>query len=363
MKRFLPRTAFLLALMTCLSGCTAIGDKSASLTMIYGAAAVLSLLLMIAYCTFVRSRSVWFIVMFAAISVVNVGYFCLAVSSSLGEALLANRISYLGQVVLPMAMLMIILNITNTPVKKRLPYCLLALAAVILFIAASPGFLDIYYKEVSFEIVNGVATLVKVYGPLHPLFLFYLVGYFAAMVAVIVRSWVKKTVDTTAHAVIVAISVFVNIGVWFIEQMVTIDFEMLSISYIISELFLLGVHLVMGENQRLKEQMRQQEASFLAEMTAQSSSEAAPAPAEVTEDVAKVFLRGYDMLTAKELELFKAYIAGTATKDILAAMDITENTLKYHSRNLYGKLGVTSRKQMVAIHRHLRAAGIIHSDL
>ena len=363
MKRFLPGTAFLLALITCLSGCTAIGEKSASLTIIYGAAAALSLLLLIAYCAFVRGRNLWFIVMFAAISVVNVGYFCLAVSTSLGEALLANRISYFGQVALPMAMLMIILKVTNTPVKKRFPYYLLALAAVILFIAASPGFLDIYYKEVSFEIVNGVATLIKVYGPLHPVYLFYLVGYFATMIAVIVRAWIKKTVDTTAHAVIVAIAVFVNIGVWLIEQLVTIDFEMLSISYIISELFLLGVHLVMGENQRLKELMRQKEAAHLSEMAAQNTREATPAPTQVTRDVMEAFLRGYDTLTAKELELFNAYIAGTATKDILAAMDITENTLKYHSRNLYSKLGVTSRKQLVAIHRHLRAAGIIHSDL
>ncbi len=81
------------------------------------------------------------------------------------------------------------------------------------------------------------------------------------MVTVILRAWIKKTVDTTSHAVIVAIAVFVNIGVWFIEQLVTIDFEMLSTSYIISELFLLGVHLVMNENQRLKELVRQKEES------------------------------------------------------------------------------------------------------
>ena len=42
----------------------------------------------------------------------------------------------------------------------------------------------------------------------------------------------------------------------------------------------------------------------------------------------------------------------------MVAMGITENTLKYHSRNLYGKLGVTSRKQMVAVYRHLRTSGI-----
>ncbi len=117
MKR-ISASILLLSLLFSLSGCVAIGDKSASLTIIYGAAAVLSLLLMIGYCCLMPKKNVWFIVMFSAISVVNIGYFCLAISSSLSKALLANRISYLGQVVLPMAMLMIILAVTNTTVKK-----------------------------------------------------------------------------------------------------------------------------------------------------------------------------------------------------------------------------------------------------
>ncbi|MBE5927624.1 MAG: hypothetical protein E7270_11775 [Lachnospiraceae bacterium] len=94
-----------------------------------------------------------------------------------------------------------------------------ALSIVVFLIAASPGILPIYYKEVSFTVVNGVSTLVKVYGPLHPLYLVYLLGYFAAMVTVIIRAQIKKNIDTTAHAVIIAIAVFVNIGVWFIDQM------------------------------------------------------------------------------------------------------------------------------------------------
>ena len=104
---------------------------------------VLSILLMIGYCCVVRKKNVWFVVMFSAILVVNIGYFCLAVSSSLSEALLTNRIIYLGQVVLPLAMLMIIFSVTNTRIGKWLPYCLLGLSAVMLFIAGSPGYLDI----------------------------------------------------------------------------------------------------------------------------------------------------------------------------------------------------------------------------
>ena len=78
----------------------------------------------------------------------------------------------------------------------------------------------------------------------------------------------------------------------------------------------------------------------------------------MVQDISEFFIRGFETLTAREMELFYAYVAGDATKDIMQTMDISENTLKYHSRNLYSKLGVTSRKQMVAVYKRLRASGV-----
>ena len=250
MKMLFACIPFLLFLILSFIGYNVIGDKSGNLTIIYGIAAILSLVLL-AGCLFsVRKKRVWFVALFSSVLVVNIGYTLLSVSSGLEMALWANRISYLGSVFLPLSMLMIILNVTNTPYKRLLPRILLGVAILVFLIAASPGILSIYYKEVSFTVVDGVSTLVKVYGPLHPIYLVYLLGYFSAMVTIIIRAHEKKTIDSTSHAIIIAIAVFVNIGVWFIEQLVSIDFEMLSVSYIISELFLLGVHLVMNEYQK-----------------------------------------------------------------------------------------------------------------
>lgn len=240
----------LLLLIPYLTGCNSIGEKAASLSNIYGASAVLSGLLLVGCCLVLRQKRQWFILLFSSVLIVNIGYTFLSLSTCLEAALWANRVSYLGSVFLPFAMLMIILHVTNTRCKKWVSVALFALAVIMFLIAASPGILPIYYKEVSFRIVDGAGVLVKVYGPLHPLYLFYLVGYFGAMIVVILRASVKNTIDSTAHAIIIAIAVFVNIGVWLIEQLTSIDFEFLSISYIISELFLLGVHLVMNEYQK-----------------------------------------------------------------------------------------------------------------
>ena len=341
----------LLLIAVGLSGCATIGQKTASQSIIYGVAAVISLLLLIGCCFLVRKKKSWFVLLFSSVLVVNLGYTLLSVSSGLEMALLANRISYLGSVFLPLAMLMIILNVTNSRYPRWLHGALGALSILVFLIAASPGILPIYYKEVSFAVVNGVSTLVKVYGPLHPLYLFYLLGYFSAMVAVIIRASAKKTIDTTAHAVILAIAVFVNIGVWFIEQLTSIDFEMLSVSYIISELFLLGVHLVMNENQRLRELVRQKEDALLATTVTQAPVKSGT----VSSDAMECFSMGLERLTPTERSIYDAYLMGSSTKEIMSELNIKENTLKFHNKNLYSKLGVSSRKQLLEIYRAINS--------
>ena len=343
MRRTLTRLSPLPLMMLLLTGCGHIGEKAASMSVIYGVAAALSLILLVIYCSTVKKRDPWYLLLFVSIMVVNIGYFALAISQGLGEALLANRVSYLGSVFLPLSMLMIIVNATHIRYRKWVPGALLGIAVVVFLIAASPGYLPIYYKDVTFEIVEGVATLVKDYGPLHVLYLIYLLGYFGAMVATIVHATLKDKIDSLAYAVIIAIAVFVNLGVWMIEQLVEIDFEFLSISYIISECFLLGLHFLIAEAEKQKLRFQQQ-------IPPAPPAEAKPS-ASVDSEVVELFLAGLTTLTPKERALYECYITGMTTDIIMKKLAIKENTLKFHSKNLYGKLGVKSRKQLLEIYK------------
>lgn len=338
--------------------CLAAGGKTLSLAVVYGAVAALSLVLLVVCCLAVRQKRAWFILLFSCVAVVNCGYTFLSLSTCLEAALWANRVAYLGSVFLPLSMLMILLGVTNTRYAPWLPRLLLAVAVPVFLLAASPGVLDWYYRGVSFAVVDGVATLVKQYGPLHGLYLVYLLGYFAAMVFVILRAQIKKTVDTAAHAVVLAIAVAVNIGVWAIEQMADLRFEMLSVSYIISELFLLGVHLVMKENRRLREQVRQVETAQEYPQGAATPEDMLDMPLEhgaVPPERIELFMRGLSQLTPTERAIYEAYISRLTTKEVLAALGIKESTLKYHNRNLYSKLGVSSRSELLELHKHLRS--------
>lgn len=338
-----------------LSGCGGIGEKAASPSVIYGAAAMLSLVLLVVYCAFSRKRENWYVLLFAAVVVVNMGYFTLSVSSNLEEALLANRIAYLGSVFLPMTMLMIILRITDIACPKWVPRLLLVLGLGVFMVAASPGYLDIYYAQVSFQRLDGVSSLVKVYGPWHCLYLVYLLGYFAVMVAELVYAIVKNKIHSVAQGLMLTLAVFCNVCIWLAEQVVEIDFEMLSLSYVITELFLLGLKLVAWENEKAIQTPRCQSPEAEVPVEAVSVPPAEEEPVRTPEEAEQCsrFREGMEGLTRTEKLIFDAYISGKSTKEIMAELNIKENTLKFHNKNLYGKLGVCSRKQLVEIYRQL----------
>lgn len=335
-----------------------VGSKAASVSAIYAVTAILSLAVVAGYWFLIRKKDRWFILLFSSVFIVNTGYLALSLSKTLEAALWANRLSYLGSVFLPLSMLMIILNTCRLKYSKYLPGALFGVSTVIFLIAASPGLLDIYYKDVSLAVINGTTVLEKVYGPCHCFYLFYLLAYFMATTAVIFHACVHKNVDSAIHALFMSAAVFVNIGVWLIEQLVRIDFELLSVSYIISEVFLLLLCLLLQNAKETVDEPSPTDASndIPAVPAASSPVEIATAPSDSKQPVSRsleeqcaYFAAQRASLTPTERIIYQSYLEGKSTKEIMAALDIKENTLKYHNKNIYSKLGVSSRKQLVMI--------------
>lgn len=312
-----------------------------TLSVVYGATSVFAWLILAALLVFVRPRDGWFILLFSAVAVVNSGYFFLALSRTLEWALFAHRVAYLGSAILLPVMLIILVRVTDCSCPHWLPIPLLAAAVLVFLVTISRG----YYREVSLIFANDTAVLQKEYGPLHIVYPLYLLAHFIAMTTVVLRAVFKKVMGTTAHAVVLMLAVFVNLAVWGVEQLMDNTFECLAVSYIISELFLLGLHLVLAENQRL---------TLLVQRAVTPQKRAPlPLPDQVSDPALRLFLEGIERLTPTETAIFEAHLARMTTEEILSTLCITENTLKFHNRNLYGKLGVSSRKELYAVYKQL----------
>lgn len=330
---------------------------------------VVSFVLAAGYLFFAKRKNNWLVLLFLSVFIVNLGYFALACSSTLEEALLANRIAYFGSVFLPLAMLMGICDVCRVKIPRSLIAVLTGISIVVFLIAATPGYLDCYYKEVTLVFVNGMAKLQKTYGPLHNVYYVYLFGYFAMMAAVVVWSIRKGEVMSGRYGAILQVVVLLNICIWLVEQLAGSTFEFLAVSYMISELLLLFVYDVMAHDGRLAVSVNSQtQAEQMIENSEVSEGlEAEMVTVHLSEDIMEksepqvdIPIHELDMmqmmiqywpeveqLSVREREVLECILEDKKRKEIAEALCISENTVKTHISKLYSKLGVANRRDLL----------------
>lgn len=305
----------------------------------YAIMAVIATVLLVGYCALLRNRNSWLLLLYICVTVVNVGYLLLALSKNLEFAIFANDIVYLGSVFLSMSMLLTIVRLCGFEIKKKLVIGLTIAGAIMFAMVATAGILPWYYKEVSLVFVDGAAKLEKEYGILHPVYLLYLLTYFAAMVACIIQSIRKKVIASQRHAALLAVIVLGNIAVWLVEKFIPWNFEFLSVSYLFSEVILLGIYWMMQDYVRLD----------LIPKPQPSAADGAVLPIE--EQVEKILshLSPGETLSTRERQILEMILENKKRKEIADLLCLSENTIKTYTRTLYSKTGVGSREELYSL--------------
>ena len=310
----------------------------------YAIMAIIATILLIGYFSIVRKKEPWLLLLYICVTAINIGYFLLSVSKTVEFAVFANDLAYFGSVFLSMSMLLTIIKLCGFKIDKRLVITLVLIGIAMFLIIITSGILPWYYKKVELIFVDGAAKLKKVYGVLHPLYLVYLVAYFAAMVVCIVQSIRKRMIASQRHAVLIATIVFGNILVWFVEKFIPWDFEFLSVSYIFSEIVLLGLYWMM------------QDYVLVSDIPIATPKEQIQLGVDILtmpmerkiEKIESNLLEG-EKLSIREFEILQMILDGMKRKDIADKLHVSENTVKTHTRSLYRKLGISSRDELYAL--------------
>lgn len=67
-------------------------------------------------------------------------------------------------------------------------------------------------------------------------------------------------------------------------------------------------------------------------------------------DVSRINASPLSTLTKRELEILSSLAAGRTNKEIATEKGVSTNTVKYHVRNVFEKLGVSNRGQAIALY-------------
>ena len=311
--------------------------------------------LLIAYLLMVKNKEFWLTMLYISIAVVNLGYLLISLASTVGFALFANDVAYLGSVFLSAFMFLTIVRLCGFEIKKAHVITCVSLGALMFAIVASSPMLPLYYKSVDIKMINGAAKLVKEYGVLHPVYLVYLLGYFAAMIGTIIHSVRKKKIGKPRFAVFIAAIVCSNIIVWLFEKFVNWEYEFLSVTYIGSELLLLAVYWMIQDyvykNEVPSPIVKEVEVIKEIEVIKEKQTVVVINSAQKAEMINRLLssLSEGRTLTVKEIEILESLVEGKSRKEIAAEHHISENTIKTHISHIYEKFEVSSRESLMAL--------------
>ena len=286
----------------------------------------------------------WFLVFIISVSFVNLGYFLISISNSVDFALFANKIAYLGQVIIPMCMLIIITKLCGYKLNKKWIILLICFCAVMFSIVCTTGYLDWYYKSATIDKSSGFTILNKEYGFLHPLNLVYVSLYFIAMVVSLAFSFKRRKGLYKKQATFMLIVVAGNLGMWLIQKVVPWNFEVLALTYLMSAGAFLSLYLVLQDYVHVNNipiySPKQQEKLGIDILTI-----------PMDEKIKRVlyFVKEGEILSSREREILELILQNKKRKEIAAILFVSENTIKTYTRTLYSKLGVSCREELYSL--------------
>lgn len=197
-----------------------------------------------------------------------------------------------------------------------------------LFLALTGGSeIKLYYQDVYLTFVDNLTIFNKEYGPLHNLYTIYVILVFLLMFIKIIISIIKKKVKVSISPIVLVLLGTENMFVWIVQKFINIKFELLTVSYVITEMLFILLFKNDFEYKKIIEENKKKEILSVDKIIQQWADQYS--------------------LTEREFDILKLLIDNIPRADIAKSLFISEHTVKKHTANLYEKLRVTSRNDLL----------------
>jgi len=180
-----------------------------------------------------KKTNYYFMILQIMFALTNGAYLAIAVATSLEEAVLANKISYLGGCFMPPIILFLICAICNYTIRPWLRCIIYIYSSIVYFSVLTIGYSDIYYDRIYLDKFMDATVLGHTYGPAHKLFYIILYGYLITQIVLLVYSLVKRRVVSKYTLGALLIMEAVTISSFIIGRMVNPNIEIMPLVYVL----------------------------------------------------------------------------------------------------------------------------------
>ena len=175
------------------------------------------------------------------------------------------------------------------------------------------------------------------------------------MLLAIINSSLKKKITSTLHTAFLLSAVLCNIVIWLTERFLPRGFEFLTVSYIISELFVLLLYGILQEYG-----IRGENGSIIIANTSKKAEEYLAGTIHPGDSDDKTLFSEKDiehilcsdeiisLVTEREKEVLAKLLTNKQRKEIAEELFVTESTIKKHTGSIFAKFNVTNRFELYA---------------
>lgn len=199
----------------------------------YVACFIISIILMLIVVSSGSEHSMQQCLLTVLVTIANGGYLALALSTNLEGALLANKLTYVGGIFMPMVFFLVLCEVCSVKVPRSVMLVMYGVQLTIYMLVCSIGRSTIYYKSATLHTEGTVAYLTKEYGPAHFLYPVTMYGYILAGIVLVVYSLRHKNRVSFKNMLIMIGSMTVASVTFAIERIMGVKAEWMPAVYVI----------------------------------------------------------------------------------------------------------------------------------
>lgn len=163
----------------------------------------------------------------------NLGFYFVSISEDYEEAIMAHKIALFGGVFLPVFYFFLILEICHIYISNYACVLLVIVQGFIYYLVCTMDKSELFYKNITTHTVDGVCIISEECGTLHFLFPMMMFIYFVASIIAANYALLRKKSVNKKSLFIMLIFVTFALGVYVVERIVDLGFELVPFVYVV----------------------------------------------------------------------------------------------------------------------------------